>query len=338
MPGRDDYRSNREHEEYERRRREMDRDPQRRMGGGERRSFEPRGRFSSDEARYGAQNQRGRLGDYPGATGDAEAWRSERAGSRYDQDRSGYGRAGDEAWRQEGPPPRDDREAWRTRRPDEFGYGGQEYGIEAHGSEFTRSSPLVQRAANGGGGRRLEERFGQDDRGDPPFGNEPRQAGHVAWRDDGAPYGDSHLDRQDRGMKEFGVPHDYGFHPQDQEFEPHYTHWRDEQMRRHDEEYHRWRTQQLRQYDDDYKAWRGERRQAFGETFSQWRSGRSAQAQPLSDAGAAPGSGGEAGGADRPTVRPESETRSTGGKGDRTAGAENRATADKDETDGKDRS
>lgn len=37
MPGRDDFRSNREYEEYQRRRRELDRDPQRRMGGAERR-------------------------------------------------------------------------------------------------------------------------------------------------------------------------------------------------------------------------------------------------------------------------------------------------------------
>lgn len=285
MPGRDDYRSNREYEEYERRRREMDRDPQRRMGGAERRSFENRGRFNSDEARYGAQNQRDRLGDYPGATGDAEAWRAERAGSRYDQDRAHYG------WRQEPRPVREEREPWRSRGPDEPGYGGQEYGIEAHHDDFDRSSSIVQRSGEGGGGRRLEERFGQDDRGDPPFRGDPRAsgAGHVNWRDDGGPYGDSHLDRQDRAMQEFGVPHDYGFHPHDDEFEPHYTHWRDEQMRRHDEEYRQWRTQQLRQYDEDYRAWRGERRESFGQTFSQWRSQRSNLTRGTPDTGVAPG-------------------------------------------------
>ncbi|MFC3076990.1 hypothetical protein ACFODL_02690 [Phenylobacterium terrae] len=290
MPGRDDFRSNREYEEYQRRRRELDRDPQRRMGGAERRSFEDRGRFSSDEARYGAENQPGRLGDYPGEMGQAEAWRAERAGSRYDQDRARYGWRGEDRWRQDTRPMREEREPWRNRRPDEVGYGGQEYGIEAHHDDRDRGSSIVQRSSEGGSGRRLEERFGQDDRGDPPFRGEPRGgAGHVTWRDDGAPYGDSHLDRQDRGMREFGVPHDYGFHPHDEEFEPHYTHWRDEQMRRHDEEYRNWRTQQLRQYDEDYRAWRGERRQAFGETFSQWRSQRSNLTRGTPDTGVAPG-------------------------------------------------
>lgn len=295
MPGRDDYRSNREYEEHQRRRREMERD-ERRMGGGERRSFEARGRFSSDEARYGAENQRGRLGDYPGEMGQAEAWRAERAGSRYDQDRARYGSGGDQhRWRQDARQGSDEREPWRAGRPDEVGYGGQEYGIEAHGGDFARSSSVVQRATDGGNGRRLEERFGQDDRGDPPFRGEQRgggASGHVNWRDDGAPYGDSHVDRQDRAMQEFGVPHDYGFHPHDEEFEPHYTHWRDEQLRRHDEEYRRWRTEQQRHYDEDYKAWRGERRQSFGQTFSQWRSQRSNLTQGTPDNGIAPGIGG----------------------------------------------
>lgn len=301
MPGRDDHRSNREYEEYERRRREMDRDPQRRMGGAERRSFEDRGRFGGDDARYAAQNQRGRLGDYPGATGDAEAWRSERAGSRYDQERARYGSGRDQDrwrqqfrdWREEHRGRQDERGDQRSVRQDNFGYGGQEYGIEAHGGyggaggDFARTSSIVQRTTDGGSGRRLEERFGQDDRGDPPFRGEQRsgsgQSGHVTWRDDGAPYGDSHLDRQDRAMQEFGVPHDYGFHPHDDEFEPHYTHWRDEQMRRHDDEYQRWRTQQLRQYDEDYRAWRGERRQSFGQTFSQWRIQRSSPTKDSSE-------------------------------------------------------
>lgn len=267
MPGRDDYPNHRDYPHDERRRREMERDPQPRMSGGERRSFDLRGRFGNDEARYGA---------------------------RYDQDRVQHRRPYDEPWRQDARPPREDREPWRTRRPDEPGYGGQEYGIEAHGSDFARSSPIVQRTTDGAGGRRLEERFGQDDRGDPPFRNEPRQGGRVAWRDDGSTYGDSRLDRQDSAIREFGVPHDYSFHPQDAEFEPHYAHWRDEQMRRHDDEYHQWRTRQLRQYDDDYRTWRGERRQAFGETFSQWRNGRSNLSTGTPDTGVAPGVTGQA--------------------------------------------
>ncbi|HEY9217467.1 MAG TPA: hypothetical protein VIO94_05410, partial [Phenylobacterium sp.] len=95
------------------------------------------------------------------------------------------------------------------------------------------------------------------------------------WRDDGAPYGDSHLDREDRGLQEFGVPHDYGFHPHDDEFEPHYRHWRDQQLRQHDDEYHRWRSEQQKSYDDEYRAWRDDRRKSFGQTFSQWREQRS---------------------------------------------------------------
>lgn len=271
MPGRDDFRSNREHEEYERRRREMDRAPRRGAGEGERRSFDERGRFGSDQARY-----------------------DDRAGSRYDQDRARYGSNPEDRWRREGRSMREEREPWRDRRPDEFGYGGQEYGIEARGGDFARGPSVVQRTTDGGDGRRLQERFGQDDRGDPPFRGPARGGGSVSWRDDGAPYGDAHLERQDRGMQEFGVPHDYGFHPHDPEFEPHYAHWRDEQMRRHDDEYRRWRDQQLRQYDDDYRTWRGERRQAFGETFSQWRSGRSNLSTGTPDTGVAPGVTGQA--------------------------------------------
>lgn len=64
-------------------------------------------------------------------------------------------------------------------------------------------------------------------------------------------------------------------HP-DQEFDPDYLRWRDEQLRAHDRDYDEWRRHQHQQYDEEYRKFRTERREHFGRAFHEWRSQRSA--------------------------------------------------------------
>ena len=140
-------------------------------------------------------------------------------------------------------------------------HGGQEYGIEAHG--YRESLP------------RQHER---------------RQRGrHAISGYEDAPYGDQPLDRRDPGVREFGPPADYAYHPHaNAEFEPDYVTWREEQLRSHDRDYAGWRAEQQRKYDAEYRAFRGARQDEFGKSFTDWRSQRDAQ-DPLK----APASEGE---------------------------------------------
>lgn len=316
MPGRDDFRGYRSDWD-ERRRQEMDRDQDRRFD--ERRSF---GRYNSDEARYGTEGWRDRLGDYPGDTGQAEAWRSERAGSRYDQDRTRYSRGGRPEWQDrdwEGGSPglshgyeADERRMEERRerdfgahpsrsfrRPEDFGYGGQEYGMEARGqSEFARSPGPVQRVTDaedenwrdrfGDDGRphprfeddrergRSEQRFGRreehrggmfggrDDRDswfgrhdeERRFGRRDDERGHMRWRDQGGAYGDTRLDREDRGMAEYGVPHDYGYHESVDPFEAEASRRRQDEVRRRADEDRR-RRADLERRENVYRSGEG---------------------------------------------------------------------------------
>jgi hypothetical protein len=126
------------------RRREERRGP--RWAGGERRSFDERGRFNSDEDRYGPGARAWR---YEPQEEGGEPWRGEaRYGARYDQDRAGYGgqeygQEGGRAHRadRERDPyaGRDERETWRPDRGEPYGdlelnprnRGVQEYGPPA---------------------------------------------------------------------------------------------------------------------------------------------------------------------------------------------------------------
>lgn len=181
--------------------RDFRQDRERRQGRNrdvERRSFEDeRGRFNSDEARYG----------------EREPWRPERYGSRYDEDRGVYG-AGYSPGRRE----------YGRGAAEPLSYGGQEYGIEGHGA-----------GGGYGGGGGFESRRAQTS-----AYSAPRQA-----------------------------------HP-DEELDPEYCRWRDEQMSNHDRDYQEWRLHQHRQYDEDYRKFRHERREQFGRTFQDWRSQRTA--------------------------------------------------------------
>lgn len=129
------------------------------------------------------------------------------------------------------------------------GYGGQEYGME------------------GGRAHREGQDRGRDDRDE-----------RETWRPGrGEPYGDLELNPRNRGVDEFGPPHDYAYHPQaGHEFDPDYLRWREEQLRGHDRDYGEWRKHQQGQYDEDYRRFRSERREHFGRTFQDWRSQRSA--------------------------------------------------------------
>jgi hypothetical protein len=114
-----------------------------------------------------------------------------------------------------------------------------------------------------GGGRERDGRRGGQDHS------------RETWRQGGpgAPYGDLELNANASGVRDFGAPHDYAYHPQaGHELDPDYLHWREEQMRAHDRDYHEWRKAQRERYDEDYRRFRAERREHFGRTFHQWRS------------------------------------------------------------------
>lgn len=197
------------------------------------------GRFSSDQARYFGADNRS-YGDYPGSRSHAEP-PSWRRG-RYEAG----GRAIPDL-------PVDHEDALtRGYYSLEGPHEGQEYGIEPHG--YRASLP-----------REYAERHGRRDR---------RQA-----RYDNAPYDDQPLPRGDAGVREFGPPADYAYHPHaDAGFEPDYLDWREEQLAGHDRDYAAWRAEQHRKYDDEYRVFRCERRSEFGRSFADWR----AQQDPLS--------------------------------------------------------
>lgn len=127
-------------------------------------------------------------------------------------------------------------------------HGGQEYGIEPHGHR----EPIVRRR--------------------------PAPARRGGSEAEVAPYGDQPLPVRDPGVRQFGPPADYAYHPgADIEFEPDYLDWRDEQLRGHDRDYAAWRAKQQAKYDGEYRAFRGERRDHFDRSFTDWRSQRDAQ-------------------------------------------------------------
>jgi len=129
----------------------------------------------------------------------------------------------------------------------EYGYGGEEYGLEG-GPAHQRRDPFR------GGGREERETWGPDV---------------------GEPYGDLELNPRNRGIQEFGPPHDYAYHPQaGHEFDPDYLRWREEQLRGHDRDYREWRRAQQDSYDEDYRRFRSERREHFGRSFQEWRAQR----------------------------------------------------------------
>jgi hypothetical protein len=122
-------------------------------------------------------------------------------------------------------------------------HGGQEYGIEPHGYR----ERLVRR---------------------------PQRP--AAASDD-----DLTLDMRDPGVREFGPPADYAYHPHlGAEFEPDYLDWREAQLRGHDRDYAAWREEQQARYDRDYRAFRDERQGRFGASFADWRRERDRKAPP----------------------------------------------------------
>lgn len=182
------------------------------------------------------------------------------------------GRAGEERWRRDenksgggrGPERRsfndEGGEPWRGESrygarydQDRSGYGGQEYGME------------------GGPGHRTTSERDRGWRGDERETDQREQ-----WSPGGGePYGELELNARNRGIQEFGAPHDYAYHPRaGHEFDPDYLHWREEQMRGHDRDYHEWRRTQRDRYDEDYRRFRSERREHFGRSFDDWRNQR----------------------------------------------------------------
>jgi hypothetical protein len=152
--------------------------------------------------------------------------------TRYGRDndhRSGSGNQ--EPWRGEGQGnPRWDYEAGGMRRDDrEYGnYGRQDY--SNYGSA-------------GGGSQ------------DRPY--EERQRHTGAYGLDAGPlrgYGDMAYGRSGRGQ-EF----DPGSRHQENEFDPDYLKWRNEQMQNLDADYHSWRQDRFKKFSDEFSTWRGQR-------------------------------------------------------------------------------
>ena len=132
-------------------------------------------------------------------------------------------------------------------------HGGQEYGIEPHG--YRQS--IVRRRAR-------------------PVGAAPTEA-------ERAPYGDQPLDPRDLGVREFGPPADYAYHPgAEAEFELEYLDWREAKLSAHDRDYAVWRAEQQRRYDAEYRTFRGEWQERFDRGFAEWRS-RHDGARPSDD-------------------------------------------------------
>lgn len=215
----------------------------------DRRSFGEEGRFSSDQARYYGAEPRS-YGAY--------------ASHRVHAERPPWRRARfDPAGPEPAPdlPPDYEDALTRGYYSLEGPHGGQEYGIEAHG--YRESLPRQHK-------------------------HRPRHQRAASGYED-APYGDQPLDRRDLGVREFGPPADYAYHPHaNAEFDPDYLAWRDEQLRSHDQDYAAWRAEQHRKYDAEYRVFRGARQDEFGRSFTDWRSQRDAQ-DPLT----APASEGE---------------------------------------------
>ncbi len=135
-------------------------------------------------------------------------------------------------------------------------HGGQEYGIEPHGYRES----LVRRRAR-------------------PPGASPTEA-------ERAPYGDQPMDPRDLGVREFGPPADYAYHPgAETEFELEYLDWREEKLAGHDREYAAWRAEQQRRYDAEYRAFRGEWQERFDRSFAEWRNQQDAQDPLVAPAG-----------------------------------------------------
>lgn len=131
-------------------------------------------------------------------------------------------------------------------------HGGQEYGIEPHGYRES----IVRRRA--------------------------RPAGAPLTEAERAPYGDQPLDPRDLGVREFGPPADYAYHPSaETEFELEYLDWREARLASHDRNYAAWREEQQRKYDAEYRAFRGEWQARFDRSFAEWRNLQDAQ-DPLS--------------------------------------------------------
>lgn len=135
-------------------------------------------------------------------------------------------------------------------------HGGQEFGIEPHGY---RESVVRRRPG-------------------------PAKASAEEM-----PYGDQKIDPADKGVRQFGPPADYAYHPDaDLEFELDYLDWREEQLRGHDREYSDWRAEQRRKYDTEYRAFRSQRRDHFERSFADWRGQQGPMTAPESEGSSAP--------------------------------------------------
>jgi hypothetical protein len=198
--------------------------------GGQHGWYEEGRRQSQGGYGYGEDNGRSAAGSNYGDVGNTRQGRD----SDY---RGGYGGSssysGQEPWRGEGQgnPSRDwDYEAGSGRREGrEYGnYGRQDYGNYGAGNYGAGSQRRPQEGGQTGA-------YGMD-------------TGQLRG------YGDMAYGRGGRG-EESGS----GSRHQD-EFDPDYLKWRNEQMQSLDNDYHSWRQDRFKKFSDEFSSWRGQRR------------------------------------------------------------------------------
>jgi len=197
-----------------------------------------RGRRDLDESGYGAQYTRGRDDDYEGWN-IGDTWNDDAGGGS-------YGR-GAQSWNQE-------------RSASNSGYR------EAMRHDGERGGGLQRRRAGGADGIRGGERYG-----DGFYGGESG-LGNLS---DGVRSGQQSSGSTGRSGYAGGFGDQSAYMTsQDDEFDPDYTRWRDEQMRT---------------FDEDYRAFRTERAKKFGSDFDEFRQSRERASQKSGGAGSRKG-------------------------------------------------
>lgn len=122
---------------------------------------------------------------------------------------------------------------------------------------------------------RLNAALERYERGRPRFG--PAEYGHdenyrPGYHQGGTRFG--FFGGPDGARYDAGPQMGYARSLDEQDFDPDYLAWRQQQMARHDRDYGEWRREQMRRYDDDYWKFRAERREDFHQRFQDWRAQR----------------------------------------------------------------
>ncbi len=221
---------------------------------------------------YGGQ---GGFGEQDGQGGYA----SPAQGSRYGRTGSEWGRSGYGSFSSEGS-----------------GQGRSYGGGQASGFGATSYAAERDDHAQRGGGQKRDYGFrgqggggaqwgGPGGRGEGGYGssNPDRSAQRSRYRQT-SDYDASHEDPRGRAGASGR---------DDDDHEPHYRTWREQQLAGHDRDYDRWRAAQAQRYDEDYRRYRDQRHEGFSRDFGDWRNqaGGRKEGQPSTASSAVPATG-----------------------------------------------